>query len=338
MTSRERVRRAVTFEHPDRVPRDLWTLPWATDRYPEEIDALEQEYPRDIGSAPGMNSPSPRVRGETYAAGTYTDEWGCTFRNVQAGVHGEVGEPILPDLSDWRSIEPPYEILPDDAASARDRVNRFCATDERFLLSGCCARPWERYQFIRGSQNALIDCIDGGAGFRGLLGKIHAYYMKELELWAGTNVDALFFMDDWGAQHQLLIPPSLWREFFKPLYRDYCGLAHSFGKFIFMHSDGCISEIYPDLVEIGVTAVNSQLFSMDMAELACAAKGRITFWGEIDRQRILIAEDPEEGRRAVREVARHLYDPAGGVIAQFELGAGANPAVARAVFEEWTRF
>ena len=35
------------------------------------------------------------------------------------------------------------------------------------------------------------------------------------------------------------------------------------------------------------------------------------------------APDPEDGRRAVREVARHLYDPAGGVIAQFEFGAGA---------------
>ncbi|MDA0322938.1 MAG: hypothetical protein O2923_09520 [Verrucomicrobia bacterium] len=31
---------------------------------------------------------------------------------------------------------------------------------------------------------------------------------------------------------------------------------------IFMHSDGHILEIYPDLVEIGIDAVNSQIFCM----------------------------------------------------------------------------
>jgi hypothetical protein len=104
-----------------------------------------------------------------------------------------------------------------------------------------------------------------------------------------------------------------------------------------MHSDGCISEVYEDLIEIGVNAVNSQLFAMDLGDLARRAKGRITFWGEIDRQHVLTAADPEEGKRAVRAVAAALYDPAGGVIAQFELGAGANPAVARAIYEEWER-
>ena len=74
-----------------------------------------------------------------------------------------------------------------------------------------------------------------------------------------------------------------------------------------------------------------------MAELARSAKGKITFWGEIDRQSVLPSPDPEDARRAVREVARHLYDPAGGIVAQFEFGAGANPETALAVFDEWDR-
>jgi hypothetical protein len=41
------------------------------------------------------------------------------------------------------------------------------------------------------------------------------------------------------------------------------------------------------------------------------------------------------GRAAVRQVAKYLYDPAGGIIAQFEVSAGANPQVALAIFEEW---
>ncbi len=43
-------------------------------------------------------------------------------------------------------------------------------------------------------------------------------------------------------------------------------------KFTFMHSDGHISETYPDLVEVGVDALNSQLFCMDLADLAAKAR------------------------------------------------------------------
>jgi hypothetical protein len=104
-----------------------------------------------------------------------------------------------------------------------------------------------------------------------------------------------------------------------------------------MHSDGHISAIYADLIEVGVDAINSQLFCMDMAVLAEQTKGNITFWGEIDRQRILPSPDPQAGRDAVRKVAQHLYDPRGGIIAQFEFGLGANPATATAIFEEWQK-
>jgi hypothetical protein len=104
-----------------------------------------------------------------------------------------------------------------------------------------------------------------------------------------------------------------------------------------MHSDGCISAIYPDLIEIGIDAVNSQLFAMDMAELERTAKGRITFWGEIDRQHVLPSTDPAEVRAAVRRVAKHLYDPRGGIFAQFEFGPASQPENPRIIYEEWDR-
>lgn len=336
MTSRERVQRCLRFETPDRPPRELWALPWAWNRFPEELRALGTRFPGDFGGVTSPYRPSSRARGEQYGVGEYVDEWGCVFQNIQAGVIGEVREPIVRELSQWRAaVQPPFETLPADPAAARDEVNRQCAESPAYIRAGCCARPWERMQFLRGTVEAMVDVMDpDDADLRGMLACIHGYYLRELEFWASTDVDALNFMDDWGAQQQLLIPPALWRELFKPLYRDYCELAHSRGKSIFMHSDGHIAAIYPDLVEIGVDALNSQVFCMDLAELA-RYRGRITFWGEIDRQHVLTATDPEVGRAAVRRVAHHLYDPRGGIIAQFELGPGSNPAVGAAVFEEW---
>jgi hypothetical protein len=121
------------------------------------------------------------------------------------------------------------------------------------------------------------------------------------------------------------------------LYKDYCDLAKSGGKFVFMHSDGYIADIYEDLIEVGVEALNSQLFCMDIRELGRRYKGRITFWGEIDRQHVLPSADPEAGREAVRTVMRHLYDPRGGLIAQFEFGPGANPETVLAVAKEFNQ-
>ncbi|HJO94123.1 MAG TPA: hypothetical protein QF753_12030 [Victivallales bacterium] len=76
---------------------------------------------------------------------------------------------------------------------------------------------------------------------------------------------------------------------------------------------------------------------MNMEEIAEAAKGKITFWGEIDRQHVVPATDTQIGRDAVRKVAKNLYDPKGGIIAQFELGPGANPEMPFAIMDEWEK-
>ncbi|MEW5902596.1 MAG: uroporphyrinogen decarboxylase family protein, partial [Acidobacteriota bacterium] len=153
-------------------------------------------------------------------------------------------------------------------------------------------------------------------------------------VWARTAVDALVFSDDWGSQQALLISPELWREMFKPLYRDYIEICHRHGKFAFMHSDGFILDIVPDLVELGLDALNSQLFCMDIEELGRRFRGKITFWGEIDRQRLLSHGTPAEIRAAVTRVKNALYQ-CGGVIAQCEFGAGARPENVAAVFAAW---
>jgi uroporphyrinogen-III decarboxylase len=247
-----------------------------------------------------------------------------------------VKEPLIADIADWRLVKPPYEVLPADKSAARDEVNRNCAKTDKFVRAGCCPRPWEQYQFLRGSENAFIDVMEPDAGTRQMLKVMQDFYLTELEFWVKTDVDAISFMDDWGSQRQLLIPPRVWRDLFKPLYKQYCDLAHAHGKFVFMHSDGFIQDVYPDLVEIGVDALNSQVFCMDMAKLARIAKGKLTFWGEIDRQHVLTAT-PDVGRKAVRSFCEHFYDPAGGVIAQFEFTPGSNPETALVLFDEWDK-
>jgi len=76
---------------------------------------------------------------------------------------------------------------------------------------------------------------------------------------------------------------------------------------------------------------------MDMESLARNFKGRITFWGEIDRQHVLPSPDPRIVREAVQRFVTLLHDPRGGTIAQFEFGPGIVPENAFIVREEWEK-
>ena len=337
-TSREIVRRCLNFARPERVPIDLWVLPWAHIHHPEATAKLLADYPSDLAYSPAPFQ-AKRVRGDMFAAGIFIDEWGCEFVNVQPGVIGEVKHPIIADPSDWEKALPPEELVPTGVArrAAQEEINTFCRTTDKFVLAGACPRPWERYQFLRGTENAMIDMMTRESGVDELLARVNDFFFRQMEFWAETEVDALSFMDDWGGQHALLIPPEIWRRVFKPVYRRFCEIARESGKYIFMHSDGCIEEIYPDLIEIGVSAINSQLFCMNIDHVAEMARGKITFWGEIDRQHILIDPDPAAGRRAVRLLREKLWQPEGGVFCQMEIGPGTNPATVRAACEEWTR-
>jgi len=329
-TSRELVARTLEFASPTRVPRQLWVLPWAAEHYPRELAAIRQRFPDDIVHCPPFYRIPPVTSGDPYAPGTYTDEWGCTFVNLQRGIIGEVRTPPLTDWDRLDLLRVPEECLSVDV----ERVNDFCRHSERFVISACCPRVFERLQFLRGTQNLLMDLRRRPPELGLLIRRLHEFYLKELELWAGTEVDALMFMDDWGSQQSLLISPRLWRELFKPLYAEYIDLAHQHGKYAFMHSDGHILAILPDLIELGLDALNSQIACMGVRAVGECGAGRITFWGEIDRQHLLPHGTREEVFAAVREMRAALYR-AGGVIGQCEFGPGARPENVAAVFEAW---
>ena len=203
------------------------------------------------------------------------------------------------------------------------------------MLSSVCARPFERLQFVRGTENTFIDLAYGTPEIRKLIEMIHEFYLEDVKAWAESNVDAVFLMDDWGAGRALLVSPEMWRSVFGPLYREYCDIIHDAGKFVFFHSDGHIASIYPDLIEIGVDAINSQLFCMDIEALAAQHKGKIALWGEIDRQQVLAFGTPEDVRAAVHRVRRAFDDGRGGLIAQCEWGNDTPRENVEAVFEAW---
>jgi hypothetical protein len=332
-TPRQLVYQTLDFANPRRVPRHLWTLPWAEMYHAAAVQRLRTDFPDDIASPRGILKTPPKTQGSQYEIGVYVDEWGSVFTNYQRGVIGEVKNPLISgeNWEDADKLRLPVELLSVD----KDVVNAFCRSGDRFVMGGLNVNPFERMQWLRGSEQLYLDMALRSPGMFAVLNKVHAFNCELLTILAETEVDALSVFDDWGAQRSLLISPAMWVEMYKPLYKDYVQIAHSHGKRLFMHSDGYTLDIIPHLIEIGVDAANLQLFCIGLDQLR-PFRGKITFWGEIDRQYLLARATVDEVAQAVVAVKDTLWAN-GGCIAQCEFGAGARPENVYKVFETWSR-
>lgn len=333
MTSKELVLSTLEFRNTTgRVPRQLWQLPWADIHYPEMLEKLAKDFEWDFAGPVTEYAQLPITKGDPCEVGEYVDEWGCVFTNIHRGIIGEVKHPIVND-DDWEDadrVHIPEELLSFDI----DQVNKSCAQmKDKFLAAPACPRPFEQLQFIRGTVNLYMDLMDPPEGMLKFMEKMHDFYCRLLTKWAKTDVDALSMMDDWGSQNDLLINPEIWEKIFMPMYRDYIDIAHSHGKKMFMHSDGNTLRIIPKLIDLGLDAINSQIFCMGVENLA-QFKGKITFWGEIDRQHLIPNGTPQQIDEAVQKVYDTLWQD-GGCIAQCEFGAGANPDNIYRIYEKW---
>jgi len=274
---------------------------------------------------------SMQKKSASFKKGIYRDAWGCLHRSLQENISGHLLQPLIRDIGDWRQVDPPYARLPENRSIAYDRLKKQHERSPKFIIAQTHVHPWERYRLLRGSERALTDPLLHPVEFSALLNKIHSYYLKELTFWAGSEVDGLFIMDDWGSRRRLLMNPEIWRYFFKPLYTDYAQLAKSEGKFVFMHSDGFIPSIIPDLIEIGVDALNIQLLLMDYKKLAALVSGKITLWG----QPVLGLNRTTSLRRSVQRMHEYFYRAEGGLIIRADFDVDITPQMVETVLDEW---
>jgi len=147
-------------------------------------------------------------------------------------------------------------------------------------------------------------------------------------------VDIVELWDDMAGQAGMLVDPAWWRRVIRPYLAREVELIHEHGMRVLFHSCGAVRPVLPDLVEIGLDALNAQIFCMDIEAIGRSFAGKLTFWGEVDRQHLLPYGTPAEVAAAVRTARRALWR-GGGAIAQCEFGIGARPENVAAVFEAW---
>ena len=337
MTGRERVLRALNFEPTDRVPMDIWVLPAARlahgeafaqlqKRYEDRIDIMSFVGPFDHGFTP-----------EYYTVGTFTDPWGSVWRNLQPGVVGEVKQPVFADYEAMRGyVSPKAEFLRqwEQHKPALEQQLREARKTGKFLIGGWVS-VFERLQFLRGTEDLYCDIALEEPELFGLIELVMEYLRAYVDAWAQMDVDAIPFGDDWGTQISLLISPVAWVKLFQPLYQELFDRIHAAGKKVFFHSDGYIFDLYPHFIEMGVDAINSQLWCMGVEKVAEQFAGKITFWGEISRQNTLPNGTPEDVKASARKMMQLLRVNGGGLIGQSEMNRDVPLANVQAFYEAW---
>lgn len=132
------------------------------------------------------------------------------------------------------------------------------------------------------------------------------------------KVDVVVLDDDLGMQSGPMISLSTYREMIKPYQKRFFKyVKKSFNKPILFHSCGAVREFIPDLIEVGVDALNPVQLSASGMELEGLKRdfgNDITFWGGgVDTQEVLNRKTPAEVKDAVKKNV-DILSPGGGFV------------------------
>jgi uroporphyrinogen decarboxylase len=203
------------------------------------------------------------------------------------------------------------------------------------VLGWSDTRPFDHLCSRQGGEAAMVELARNTKAVREQLSAIHDFACKELELWAASEVDGVAIRDDWGTQEGLSGSPEMWREVFRPFYKEYCKILHAKDKFVFFHSHGDTFDLFGDLVKLGVDAIHVSAHLSKIGRLAKKHRGRVTFWCEMDREQLRNPGSLNDFRQDVLAIRKELDFGGGGVIARCPWEQGIRIQTAAAFFEQW---
>lgn len=291
MDSRERVRLALTCRQPDRVPIALGffeqTFANTGPTKPEDYFDL------DVGIV-SFDTPTENKTFMEYLRGLPDDVYIGTQTRLktyqQWNYHPEREESVplgrahaLEDLIEWnppRTIDiEKYSALKSEVAEHHQRGRAVAASPPN--LGGDL---FESAYRLRGFERFLTDLADRNGLATFLLDQLTAVLLENALLLAEAGIDVLMLGDDIAMPSGLIIGPTMWREFFGPRLKKVIDAARSASPdlIVFYHSDGDFTQLIPDLIDVGVNAVNPvQPDCMDPTYIKQSYGDRLAIWGSV---------------------------------------------------------
>lgn len=353
MTPRERVRRALDHQIPDRVPIDLGGNQTGIhkDAYrnlarhlalSEEFEIMDQVQQlarpserllrlfhvdtRYVSAGPASCWKGGIVKTERDGRVWHdlTDEFGVRWSMPE-------DEPLYMDITLHPLAEAGIRQVRDYPWPRGDDPSRFAGLRERALslqrdtpyavVSGISGVVYETCWYLRGLEQWFCDLLTDPDFCEVMLEQTLKYWLDWFRLFldeAGDLVDVIMIGDDLAGQDGPLFAPAVYRRLVKPRQRRLIEFIRSRTRAkIWYHTCGSCAAFVPDLLDNGIQILNPVQVSarnMDPFTLKRRFGHDLVFWGGgCDTQRVLPRGTPLEVSANVR---RNLeaFKPGGGYV------------------------
>lgn len=171
---------------------------------------------------------------------------------------------------------------------------KLAESEGQFVMAAFGFSLFERAWVLRGMEDLLADMVLEPKAAESLFESICEYNLSILHFTLNYPFDGVYFGDDWGQQRGLIMGPGLWRKFIKPRLKQMYAPCKAKGKFVLAHCCGDISEIFPDLIEVGLDCYLT--FQPEIYDIRAVKKqygNDLSFWGGISTQTLLPFGTPE---------------------------------------------
>ena len=344
MSPRERVIRAIRRTGPDRVPTCARFTPTMMKTFNDNVGAgIPEEHLGPFGVPSGFihdvrppfltpdeyfgwelrhvsfRSPSspPDFSGfhRDLPEGTKINEWGVAYVLGSTYHYTKRVAPLknMNSLQKLKAFPFPDPMEP-EAHKDLDHMVELIHEDgfaaAGFLQQTLFELAWE----MRGMDTLLIDFLINIPFAEYLLERITEIRCRMASRYAEAGVDIIRLGDDFGTQQSLIMSPSTFRDLIKPRLARIIDSAKQINPevIIFFHSDGSITPLIGDFMDIGIDVLNPvQPECIDLQEVKRLYGTELSFWGGIGIQTTMPFGTPSEVRDKVREVIETLGEGGG---------------------------
>jgi uroporphyrinogen decarboxylase len=158
---------------------------------------------------------------------------------------------------------------------------------------------YERAWTLSGMTELLMNMVERPEFVERLMDRIVEHNLVQVHRALKFDVDAVYFGDDYGMQRGLIMGIDHWRHFIKPRLARMFAPVRQAGRYVFLHSCGCVAELFDELVEIGLSCFNPfQPEVMDVFDIKRRYHGRLAFHGGLSVQKTLPFGSPQDVRQA----------------------------------------
>ncbi len=321
MNSRERILSTLNHQEPDRCATFSWMGEWAWKTLEDELQMSRADAAERLGIDHwhGFGLPVATPDDHDTRLQQFIPETLCNAADVKIHKDGRVernGVKIWWPLQNAESVDDmadyPFEtpdLIATPTAEHRAEVRRL--KDAGWVVTGATIQPFKAAWELRGMENLMCDFMLQPDFVDFLYDRIYGFVAAYCVRLAAAGVDVVQIYGDLAMQDRLLVPPELWRRFDKARLTALIEQVKRTNPAVkvFMHTDGDVSAIVPDLIDCGLDILNPiQPECMDPVEVKRRWGDRLVLHGGVSLQRTLpfgtVDDVKGEVRRLVSECGR----------------------------------